>query len=213
MPGIKSPIGTTRTFTATSGSGHPTQGMRTYEVPDESEGFEEQGLPQTATTHPPQPSQSEIEARMRQARQAKASGHTPITPQAKERIEYLAGIGRLTRDVPVGGVIFTLRTLKAKENREAILAASQVSRVETLFEGRRQQLARSITKIDGIEIDYVLGTQDLQARLDYIEEALDENVVNYLYEQYAALNDEAVEKYGLRTEQQVKQVVEEVKKS
>lgn len=211
MPaGIKSPIGS-RTFSATSGQG---QGLRTYEVPDESEGYEEEGTPQ-ATTLPPQysqPSQSEIEARMRAARQAKATGQTPISPQAKERIEFLAGIGRVTKDVPVADTVFTIRTLKAKENRAAVFAASQVSRVETLFEGRRQQLARAITKIDGVEIDIVLGTSDIEARLDFIEE-LDENVSNYLYEEYAALNDEAIKKYGLKTEAEVKATVEDVKKS
>lgn len=222
-PGIKSPIGS-RTFSASSGEG---QGLRTFEVPDESsEGYEEQpALPQRSyTSHgptgsqppqysrPPQPSQAELEAGMRAARQAKASGHVPIHPEAKERIEYLAGLGRMSKDVPVAGMVFSIRTLKARENRAAIFAAAQVSRVETLFEGRRHQLAYSIYKIDNVDIDYVLGTDSFEAKLNYIEE-LDENVANYLYDQFGILNDEAVKTHGLKSEADVKEVVEDVKKS
>jgi len=210
-PGIKSPIGS-RTFTATSGeTGGSGQGMRTFEVPDESEGYDEEPQPQRPSG-PPQLTQAQQEARMRAARQAKASGHVPIQPEAKERVEFLAGLGRMTKDVLVAGTTFSIRTLKARENRESIFAAAQVSRVETLFEGRRQQLARSIYKIDNVEIDYVLGTSDIEAKLNYVEE-LDENVANFLYDEFGALNDEAVKKYGLKSEADVKEVVDEVKKS
>ncbi len=140
------------------------------------------------------------------------TGGVPIQPEAKERVEFLAGLGRMTKDVSIAGTVFSIRTLKARENRESIFAAAQVSRVETLFEGRCQQLARAIYKIDNVDIFYVLGTDELEARLHYVEE-LDENVANYLYDEFGSLNNEAVKKYGLKSEADVKEIVDEVKKS
>src|SRR5438445_13226 len=57
----------------------------------------------------------EMENLVKKAREEKLSGLSKISDSAKKRIELLADIGRLTKDVKIGGITFSLRTLKAKE--------------------------------------------------------------------------------------------------
>ena len=251
MASIKSPIGNPNNF-------GPKPSMRTYEVPDESEGYDQgqaQNLPYpgaipiapqygtgrggfVVNSGPPpegarygqpvptpnvtfgpqqgmsfghQPEMSDVERDIRAARQQKASGRTPMNSFAKERVKFLLGIGQLTRDVDVGGTVFSLRTLKGRESREALSAAASVPQIEVLYEGRRQQLARSIYKIDGVDTDTAMGATSLEDKLEILDE-MDDNLMNHLYSQYSELNEEATNKFAIKPNENIEELVSDIKK-
>lgn len=157
-------------------------------------------------------SPSELEA-ARRAHMEQKSTPERIGEQAKKRIEILAGIGRLTKEVSIGGTMFSLRTLKAKETKEAALAtfSSVGTQLEASYEARLQQLARSIFKIDGNDVDAVLGTSDVADRITKLEN-LEEVVINKLWDDFVALKNDADKQYAINTDTQAKEVGEDLKK-
>ena len=149
---------------------------------------------------------------IRQQRKAKFAGTDKVSEMSRRRIELLTGIGRLTSDVDIDGTIFSIRTLKTKEAKDATMAAlSVLTSAEASFEIKRQFLARSIFQIDGNDVDDVLGVSDLESKLSVIDE-LGELVVDKLYREFEVLRNELKNKYGLNTEAQVKEVSEDLKK-
>jgi len=158
---------------------------------------------------------AELEQSVKEARQQKSSGESRISQPGKQRLELLANIGRLTKEVEVGGIRFSLRTLKTRETREVALAAfSQTIKtdLEASYEMRRQQLARSIHKIDGHEVGVVLGNDSFDARLYWIDNDLEESVALKLFAEMQALNDQARTQFDIKTEEQAKEVAEDLKK-
>ena len=166
---------------------------------------------------PPQTrSASDIEQSMREARaakQAEINNGQRLTSGAKKRIELLADIGRLTRDVKVGGYVFSLRTLKAKETREAAIAAfsSVETQLEASYEVRRHQLARSIFQIDSHSTDEVIEAMSLEDKLVWLD-GLEEILVSKLFSEFNSLKEEAQVKYGITSAEQAKEVIEDLKK-
>lgn len=138
-----------------------------------------------------------------------------ISDHAKKRIEILSDIGRLTKDVNADGVVFSLRTLKAKEMKQAMLASYESAKtdLEASYENRKQQLARSIFKIDGEDIDIVIGSSSLNDKLQFVEENLEESLISLLWDEYVALKQSAKNKYGVNSEKDVSEVSEDLKKS
>lgn len=131
---------------------------------------------------------------------------------AKQRIEMLCGISRRTRDVKIDDTVFVLKTLKGKEQREAIKASSEFDNtVEAAYEVRKQLLARSISEVGGADMEMFLNNSSIEARLDFVEE-LDEMVLNKLYTEYLVLVREAQDRFFPKNEQEMKEVVEDIKK-
>jgi hypothetical protein len=154
----------------------------------------------------------DIEQNVKEARREKQSTMNKITDHAKRRTEILANIGRITKDVPLEGYTFSLRTLKAKETREAALQTFNVpTQLEANFEARRQQLARSIFKIDGHELIDVLGNDSIEAKLAFLDD-LEESVIVKLFDEFSALKEESRVKFGITTEAEAKEVAEDLKK-
>lgn len=202
MPNFDSPISKkTTTTTVSSGPVSGTGGYREFNVPDAGGDY-----------MPPQElSPGEI-AEMNRLRQEQATIQNKMSDYAKKRSELLVGIGRLSRDVMLDGITFTLRTLKYREGKEAMLSSLNVkSDAEASFEIRRQTLARSISNIDGKEIDLVLGSLGLEAKLEFID-SLEDIIVDRLYAEFQKLRDEVKNKYGLNTEVAVKEVAADLKK-
>lgn len=166
-------------------------------------------------THPPTQDMSiqEMEQRAHQLREEKFASLAKISESAKKRIELLANIGRLTKDILVAGITFSLRTLKSKEMREASFATftETNTQLEASYEARKQQLARSIYQIDHQDIDFVLGSKDLDARFVLLD-SLEETVIGSLWDGFLALKEEAHTKFGLTSEKDTKEVVEDLKK-
>jgi predicted RNA binding protein with dsRBD fold (UPF0201 family) len=165
---------------------------------------------------PQQLSQAEVDARIKVARQEKAEilkHGARITDHGKRRIELLANIGRLTRDVKIGDSIFSLRTLKSQEVRDATMDALSVGKndYDVSLELRKQQLIRAIYKIDGEDINEVLGSYDISVKLELMDN-LEEVAVSRLWDEFADMKKEANTKYGMTTQKATEEVVEDLKK-
>lgn len=209
-----------------------TQALREFDVPDASDQYGDapqgrpihriqRGMPddsaiaefqnrlqQTELRDP-----AEIEQEIRAAKEARRVGVERITDGAKRRVEMLLGMTRHTKDIDVKGNVFTFQVLKGKEMRAAILAASKYDgTVEGPFEMRKQYLARSITHVAGVEIGNFLSSNSLETKLAFIDE-LDEPLLNHLYDGYVQLAKEAREMYGIKDENDAKEVMEDLKKS
>jgi len=149
---------------------------------------------------------------MKVAREAKRTGKDRLNEGARRRIEMLIGMTRTTRTSEIDGNVFVFQTLQAKEMRDAITAAAAFDgSVQSPFEIRRQLLARSLTQVAGVDIDQFIGSTILADKLIFIEE-LDEALLNRLYDEYLKLIQEARNKFAVKTEADVKEVVEDLKK-
>jgi len=229
MAGYESPIGSKQI------KGTP---MKDYSVPDESSGpsqfappqqqrrpsreeyppfnpedirkFNEQMNPQPQ--HPQGNQISETEMNMMAAKKAQREGKQRLSDGARRRIEILIGMVRLTRDIDIEGNVFKLQTLKSKEMRDALVATSEFDgTIQLVFETRKQLLARSLVMIAGVETAQFLNSEDMQDRLDFIEE-MDHSLLLRLYSEYISLSKEAQDKYALKTPEEVKEVLEDLKK-
>jgi hypothetical protein len=150
---------------------------------------------------------------LQQYRRNISSKEDKVGDYAKKRVELLANIGRLTKVVEIDGVTFSLRTLKTKEAREATMAIfGCVNDVDASFEIRRQTLARAIYEIDGQATELALGGDDFTFKLQLVDDMEDVTVIR-LYNEFNMLRNEVQTKYGLKTEQEVKEVLEDIKKS
>ena len=135
-----------------------------------------------------------------------------LSPGAKKRIEQLLGMMRLTKEVEMNGIIFSLRTLNAEESRSVLHAAAQYDgTVETPFELRKQTLSYALEKINGDRIADFLGSPDRSVILEFLDE-LDENAVSILFRNYTSLSNETDKRYGIVSDQDAKEVLEDLKK-
>ncbi len=154
-------------------------------------------------------SQEEEEA-LRRARKEKLN--PPITPQAKTRLEYLADIGKMTKDVTIGGVTFTLRTLKAKEQRQVYLTLVDVTnKIDEGYNLKFNTLAHSITKIDGHEIAIMVKVNSLSDKIKMLED-LEEVVTDELFLAYQALKTTSDNQFAIKATEDMKEVSEDLKK-
>lgn len=154
----------------------------------------------------------DAEREFREAREARKNGKEKITDGAKRRIEMLIGMTRSTREFSFADNSFVLQTLKAKEMREAIMAAAEFAgTVQESFEVRRQFLARSLVQVAGVDIEQFIGSNSLEAKLIFVEE-LDDALINRLYDEYLLLRKDAMSKYAINTAAEAKEVMEDLKK-
>jgi hypothetical protein len=159
-----------------------------------------------------EPTIEELKRNAQEVRNARMQNANKIGDLAKQRLEYLSNIGRSFKEVKIDGISFTLRTLKAKETKEAALATfSSSNNIAAAFEARKQQLARSLYKIDNQDLEFVLGKDDLETRLDFIEE-LEDVVVAALFNAFSELKDTTSKKFDIKNEEEAKEVVEDLKK-
>ena len=156
---------------------------------------------------------NDIERDFKQAREAKKNtGKERLNEGAKRRIEMLIKMTSDSREVDISGNIFILQTLRSKEMREAIMAASEFDgTVQSPFEIRRQLLARSLSQIAGVDASQFVGSNDLESKLAFVDE-LGESLLNRLYDEYLILVKESREKYSVKNDADVKEVLEDLKK-
>lgn len=155
---------------------------------------------------------NDVERQVFQAKKAQREGKQRLSDGARRRIEMLVEMVRLTRDVDVDGKMYRLQTLKSRELREALVATAEFDgSIQLVFETRKQLLARSLIVVAGVEVAQFLNSNDLQDCLDFIEE-LDHSLLLRLYNEYVSLAQEAQDKYTIKSEQQVKEVLEDLKK-
>jgi hypothetical protein len=220
MPKFESPLGS-REFR--------NPGMREINVPDESG---QAPLPARPHQSPPvldQAAFQEFQSRMQPpppqmremspaeqdilaAKRARREGKERLTDGAKRRIEMLIGMTRSSKDLDIAGQHYRLQTLTSQELRDAITGAAEYDgTVQFIFETRKQLLARSLVIVAGVEVDQFLNSTEMEARLEFIE-LMDHALLQRLYNEYVALAQEAQDKYAMKTEAQVKEVLEDLKK-
>lgn len=155
---------------------------------------------------------AELERQVREARDQKRTGKERLNDGAKRRIEMLVGMTRTSREVMLDGNSFILQTLKSKDMREALTTASEFDgTVHSPFEIRRQLLGRALVQIAGVEASQFVGSTNLEAKLNFIDEQI-EAVLNRLYAEYLQMVNESNNKYAIVTETDAKEVVEDLKK-
>lgn len=161
---------------------------------------------------PQQQSFSELEHQLSEAKRLKAHGRQRLSDAAKKRIELLCGIAKNSREFEMDGNSYVVRTLKNKEFREALMAASVFDgTVELPFETRKQILARALVQVAGTDIELFLGDSSLEAKLEFIDEC-DDRMLNKFYNEYLLLVEEVNKKYALNTEADAKEVAADIKK-
>ncbi len=193
MAKINSPIGS-RSYQS---------GMKEFVIDDETEG-----------TVPSHEERQEVDYRshLHQRQEKALHQQEKISDGAKKRIEILCGMTQLSKDVQVGDVSFSIKTLKNKDNRQSLSSAMKYDgTVEFPFEIRKQILARSIASVSGVEINMFLADDSLQAKLNFIDE-LDDFVAERLYQEYLNLNKEIKEKFSIRTQDDIAEMAEDLKK-
>lgn len=226
MPKFDSPIGSKqfssppmRDFSVPDESGYeppPQMPQRPMRHANEPPMFDESSMRefQSQMQQPMQPMRdmSDIEKNIYAAKKAKREGKERLSEGARRRIEMLLGMTRITRDVEIGGQMYKLQTLTSEELRQATVATSEYDgTVQFIFEHRKQLLARSVVVVAGMPIDQFLQSDDIEAKLEFIE-LVDHAVLHRLFTEYTSLLQEAQEKYSPKTDAQVKEVVEDLKK-
>lgn len=224
MPKFESPLGN-KQF-----AGQP---MKEFDVPDES-GYTP---PQSHSHHPNQQNYvldeaalrdfnarmnptavskqreiSDVEKQVREAKNARRLGLERLSDGAKKRIEMLLGMTKLTRTVDIDGNQYVLQTLRSRETREALVAAAEFGgTVQFPYETKKQFLGRALIQVAGIDIEQFLNSNELEARLEFVED-MDHSLALRLYKEYVILSEESEKKYAIKTEAEVKEVVEDLKK-
>lgn len=147
---------------------------------------------------------AEEEEELKRARKEKLN--PPITPQAKTRLEYLTDIGKMTKDVVIGGVSFTLRTLKSKEQRQVYLTLVDVNnKVDEAYNLKFHSLAHSLIKIDGQEIAYMVKINNFQDKLKILED-LEETVTDQLFAAYQELKLSSDKQFVIKDDKDLKEI-------
>jgi len=224
MPKFDSPIGSKqfqgqpmRDLSVSDDSGYdqppPRQARHVHEPMPE---FDERAMREfQSQMQEPGPSireMSDIEKNIHAAKKAKREGKERLSEGARRRIEILIGMTRLTRDVEIAGQMYKLQTLTSQELRDAIVATAEFDgSVQFIFENRKQLLARAVTVVAGVPIDQFLHSDELEAKLEFIE-LIDHALLHRLYSEYVSVVQEAQAKYSPKTEEQAKEVVEDLKK-
>jgi len=226
MPSFDSPIGkknfagpNLKTFDVPDDSGynepsHQEPVVRRRQMPnvnvDAIRDFQAQMQQQEMPSYDRDP--ADVEKEIRQAKADRKAGRERLNDGAKRRLEMLLGMTRSTREVDIMGHKFVFQTIPSKEMREAIMEAAMFDgTVQSPFEIRRQLLSRSLVVIAGVDAAQFVGSNDLNAKLALIDE-LDESLLNRLYDEYLTLARDAEQKYAVKSVEEVKGIVEDLKK-
>jgi hypothetical protein len=138
-----------------------------------------------------------------------------VSKTARERIEYLTGIGRIKTNFEMDGISFHLQSLKSGELEsvlDTIISQGETNEAKFNFEIRRQTLARSLTAVDDMSVEELIGSNTIEDKLELIK-SLDENLVDYMYKHYEEyILKVSRTKYAINTDKDVAEVVEAVKK-
>lgn len=127
----------------------------------------------------------DLEKEIRQARQEQRHQRAP--KEAVNRFELLTGIGRLTTEVEIEKVKFSLRSLKSKELRSVMEKASVAStNIGEAMLIRNYTLAFSIFKIDNNPIYSIIGSDSIEDKVDMVDD-FEENLTSKLWNAYSEM--------------------------
>jgi hypothetical protein len=144
--------------------------------------------------------------------QKKTYQNTKLSDFSRKRLDLLIGMSKLTREIDIEGTIFELQSLSSGELREVYIQAEKYNNtVQFPYELRRQILSKSLIKVAGLDIYDFLGNYEYNSKLILIDN-LGESFVSRLFDEYNILSNEANTKYAIKTEEQMKEVLEDLKK-
>ncbi len=153
-----------------------------------------------------------LEEEIAEQRRLRASGKEKIDAGFKSRIEALLGMTVLTEEVSFGKVSFILKTLKTNETRQAFKTVLDFKdSLEFDLELRRQFLARAIIKVNDLDLDLFMGSNTLEARLEFVDN-LENSLQTALFNAYDKLQKKSEEFYGLKSKEDVEELAKEIKK-
>jgi hypothetical protein len=210
-------------------SGFNTAG-RNFVVEDESisqnrqRPLESNQIPQNRQINP-----SAVAGMRRKAMENQELVEQQILTEAKHRVEIITGLGRKTKDVVVDGTTFTLRSLKTFEQNclsQVIAAQERINlpngRVSFtpigMYAIKTEALSHSLYLIDNQPISVVLGTvnypyeEQVIACKDLITE-MDGALTDYLFLEFEKLSAETQDGYAPKSTEEVKEVVDTIRKS
>jgi len=154
-------------------------------------------------------------AQFEQAKRVAAQAQQSVSHSVRERVEFLTGIGRIKTTFEMDGVKFHLQSLKSGELEEVLdlmMKLGDINEAKFTFEIRRNTLARSLYSIDNMTIAEVIGSKDMNDKLELVK-SLDENLVSNMYKHYEQnIVQASRDKYAVKTDQDVEEVTEAVKK-
>ena len=217
MVGIKSTIGN-------SNFEKPTN--RNFIVEDESDNkvLKQNQIPKERLINP-----SVAQGLRRQAIDQQEQIEQKILFEAQRRIELITGLGRKTKDITIENITFTLRSLKGFERNYLSQVIAKQSRIklgedkfgfntEGMYNIKIEALSHSLYLIDGQPIEIILGTinqsyeDQISARKDLIV-AMDSELTDYLFSHFERLSAETRDGYAPKTTEEVKEVVDTIRKS
>lgn len=135
-----------------------------------------------------------------------------ITSGSKERLEILLNLGRFTKDVPVDGITFSLRSLTSKEVQAITrMGESLANRIDAYFASRNNVLSRCIFAIDDEKLEEVLGTNDQSTILKWLD-GMDDIILEYLHDSYLDMVRKNKKRFEIKKEE-IQEITEELKKS
>jgi len=153
----------------------------------------------------------ELERMMEEEKLAKKEEKAP--PMAIQIFEVLTGIGRLTTDVEIENIKFSLRSLKNKELRAVLEKGIDAkTRFEEALTVRNYTLAYSIYKINNQPAELFMRTEDVDKKVELIDD-MQSSTVSKLWEEYSKmiqLHNESL-KNGLG--ETPKEIADNIKKS
>ena len=187
------------------------QNFREFTVPDAND-FEPLPQESISTSNFTQ-SQQNFQPPMQNTSRRREQSQQDISEGARRRVEMLLGMTRQTKKIKIQETDYELRSLKSIEMRKALSEASKYDgTVQMAFELRKQVLSSSLIGIGGVDIDMFLGTSDINAKYQLIDN-LDEALLIRLYDEYTKLSSETNKKYSINSMEELKEVTEDIKKS
>lgn len=172
-------------------------------------------MPTPQHLHPSMPQmQSNLDG-VKDMRRERIASQQRVSHDARDRMNYLANIGRKTVDVTADNSVFTLQTLKSKEMRAALSAAAKFgsNTPEHYFTLRNFTMAYALHSVDNMTLDLILGDDSPEVVVAYMLEEMDDVVLDYLYANFLELHADQKNRFSLKTEKDMKEVAEDVKKS
>lgn len=161
-----------------------------------------------------------FESTVKDAKESKSKGIYKIDPNAKKRIEILLGLYKEEKHVTFNNVTYTLQTLSLKETKEIFSHMGKLGAITNpVYDSEFQKLtlARGIKEIEGIDFSNYLGVEEYPAdvQVSFKEQVIndmDVSVISHLMKEWASFSKEHDEKYTIKNEDTLQEVVEDIKK-
>lgn len=138
--------------------------------------------------------------------QKKTYQNTKLSDFSRKRLDILIGMSKLSREFDIDGTTFELQSLSSGELRQVYIETVLYYHIL-----RRQILAKSLVKIAGLDVHDFINDYEYKSKLLLID-SLGESFVSRLFNEYNILSEEVNTKYAIKTEEQMKEVLEDLKK-